>query len=145
MRDFLVFLHVLSAAAWIGGSLYAMYAYSRITSVGGSGAILKAVSERGGRYYGSSAGLTLLTGILLVLTQDPWGWGDLFVIIGLSVFAFSAVYQPLIATKTEERLLAAAAGDGDVTSALRSFYGVTGLELAVLLFALYAMVAKLGT
>ena len=146
MREALLFLHILSAASWIGGGLFAMFAYGRLagSGPGSAGRALRQLSEGGNRYFGTAAGLTLLTGIILVLTSDPYGWGDVFVIIGLSAFVFSAAFQPLVGEKAEERLLAAVdEGTANVRSELGIFYRNSAIELGVLVFALWAMVTKL--
>jgi len=144
MRDGLLFLHILSAATWIGGGIFGTWAFGRIANTEGGGPALRAVAEKAGSYFGPSAGLTLLTGIVLVLTGDAWNWGDGFVIIGLSAFAFSAAFQPLVASKTEERLLDAADKGEDMRPAVGAFSRASLIEMAVLLFALYAMIAKFG-
>jgi len=146
MREALLFLHVLSAATWIGGGFFAVFAYGRLAGSGldSAGRALRRLSEGGSRYFGPAAGLTLLTGIMLVLTSDPYGWGDAFVIVGLSAFVFSAAFQPLVSGKAEERLLAAVdEGSASVRSELGIFYRNSAIELGVLVFALWAMVAKL--
>lgn len=147
MRNGLLFLHVLSAAAWIGGGLFAVWIYPRIakSGVSGAGTALKAVAEKAGSFFGPAAGLTLLTGIILVLTRDEWGWGDTFVIVGLAVWVFSALFQALVSGKIEERMLdAAAAESGEMATALRGFYSSAAVEITALVVALYVMIAKVG-
>jgi hypothetical protein len=96
------------------------------------------------RYFGPAAGLTLLTGILLVLAVDPWGWTDAFVLVGLGVFLFSAIWQPLVANKVQARLLGALAGESDTGEALGAFHRSAAVDVAILVVAVWAMVSKLG-
>ena len=145
MRDWLLFFHILGAAAWIGGGLYGWFSYAQIakdsTRAGGA---LQTLSKTGDRYFGPAAVLTLLTGIALVWTQDPWTWNDTFVLIGIGVFVFSAVWQPLVASKVEGRLLEAVESGGDVPGAMAATNRIMAVDAAVVLVALWAMVVKLG-
>jgi uncharacterized membrane protein len=145
MRDWLLILHILGAAAWLGGGLHSWYAYNQLVRKPEiSEGSLTTLSKSADRFFGPAAVLTLLTGVILVLTQDPWGWSDGFVIVGLGVFLFSAISQPLAAAKVEERLLAAAAGEGDMRSALGRFNRTALVDVGVVVVALWAMVVKFG-
>jgi uncharacterized membrane protein len=145
MRDGLLVLHILSAAAWIGGGLYSWYAFTHLVRAGSEvGDSVPMLARTADRYFGPAAGLTLLTGIVLVLTVDPWGWTDTFVLVGLGVFLFSAIWQPLVSNKVQARLLASVAGDGATDQALKGFHRSSAVDLAILVFAVWAMVTKLG-
>ena len=145
MREWLLFFHILGAAAWIGGGLYGWFSYAQIAKDSSrAGAALQTLAKSADRYFGPTAVLTLLTGIALVWTQDPWTWNDTFVLVGIGVFVFSAVWQPLVASKAEGRLLAAVESGGDVPGAMRVASRSMAVEVAVVLVALWAMVVKLG-
>jgi len=145
MRNWLLFFHILGAAGWVGGGLHSWYSYNQIAKdAARSGAALETLSKGADRYFGPVAVLTLLTGIALVWTQDPWNWGDTFVLIGIGVFVFSALWQPLVASKVERRLLDAVESGGDVPGAMGAANRVTAVDVAVVLVALWAMVVKLG-
>jgi hypothetical protein len=109
-----------------------------------AGASVPLLARTADRYFGPAAGLTLLTGILLVLAVDPWGWTDAFVLVGLGVFLFSAIWQPLVANKVQARLLGALAGEGDTGQALSAFHRSAAVDVAILVVAVWAMVSKLG-
>ena len=145
MREGLLFLHIFGAAGWIGGGLYAWHAYTQLArSTETSGRALETLSKRADRYFGPVAGLTLITGIALVWTEDAWTWTDTFVLIGIGVFVFSAAFQPLVSSKTEQRLLTSVESGSGVDDALRGAQRVFAIDTAVVLVALWAMVAKLG-
>jgi len=145
MRDWLLFFHILGAAGWIGGGLYGWFAYTQIAhNAGIAGKALEAISKTANRYFGPVAGVTLLSGIALVWTQDAWAWNDTFVLVGIGVFVFSAAFEPLVAAKTETRLVETAASGGDTATALRAWHRVFAIDFAVLMVALWAMVVKLG-
>lgn len=145
MRDWLLFFHILGAAGWIGGGLYGWFTTTQIVKSGStSGRALATLAGTADRYFGPVALLTLLTGIALVWTQDPWGWNDAFVLIGIGVFVFSAIYQPLVSSKSEKQLLDAIESGSDTSAAMRTTHRVLAVDLAVVLVALWAMVVKLG-
>ncbi|HEX6221084.1 MAG TPA: DUF2269 family protein [Acidimicrobiia bacterium] len=145
MRDWLLFFHIVGAAGWIGGGLFAWFTYTQIAkNAATSGKSLATLTGRADRYFGPVAVLTLLSGIALVWTQDPWQWNDTFVLMGIGVFVFSAVFQPLVSSKAEKRLLEAVESGGDTTGALRSSNLASAVDIAVVLVTLWAMVVKLG-
>lgn len=146
MRNWLLFFHILWAAGWIGGGLHGWFTTTQIVKSGStSGKALATLAGAADRYFGPVALLTLLTGIVLVWTQDPWQWNDTFVLIGIGVFLFSAIYQPLVSSKTEKQLLEAVDSGSDTSTAMRTTHRVLAVDLAVVLVALWAMVVKLGT
>ena len=138
-------LHILGAAGWIGGGLYSWFASNQLArNSGPNGNAARLIAGSADRYFGPVAVVTLLTGIALVWTQEAWGWSDAFVLIGIGVFVFSAAWQPLVASKAQERLLAAIdSGDG-AGPALGAANRVALVDVGVLLVALWAMVVKLG-
>lgn len=147
MRNWLLVLHILGAAGWIGGGLYGWFSYVVLARSGPeirNGALVT-LSGRANRFFGATVALTLLTGITLVITQAAWGWTDLFVWFGVGMFVFSGIWQSLVSSKAEDRLLAASAGDGDdLLGAIGSFHLSAAVEMAVLLLVLWSMVVKLG-
>lgn len=145
MRNWLLFFHVLGAAVWIGGGVYGWVSTSQLArNPGRVGKSLEIISSAGGRFFGPFVGLTVLTGIALVWTQEAWGWSDAFVLIGLGAVVFSGAWQPLVAQKADTALIEKVSAGGDATTELGAFNRSAMIELAVLLFVLWSMVFKLG-
>ena len=145
MREVLLLFHILGAAAWIGGGIYSWAGYTRLLRsdfAGGSIPTLDRVSQW---YFGPAAGVTLISGVLLVFTQEAWGWGDGFVLIGLGAFLFSAIWQGLVGSKVEKRVAAAAEGGEDLDGAVAAFNRNATVDVAVLVIVVWAMVSKLGS
>ena len=99
MNDFFLILHVLSAAAWIGGGLFNGFVAPRMARSGGEAALgwARTSAEAGIKYYNPAGVLTVLTGAGLVLVGDLYDWSDTFVSIGLGVAlaaALIAVFRP---------------------------------------------------
>lgn len=145
MRELSLALHILGAAGWIGGGLYGRVTYSSLArNSASSGRALHTLSEKADRFFGPVAVITLVTGVALVWTQDPWGWTDTFVLFGFGAFVFSGVFQPLVSSENEKRLLGAIERGEDAAAELRSSNRSFAIETAVLLVVLWPMVAKLG-
>jgi uncharacterized membrane protein len=145
MRSWLLIFHILGAAGWIGGGLFSWFASNLLArNASSTGTAARLIAGSADRYFGPVAVVTLLTGIALVWTQDAWGWTDTFVLVGIGVFVFSAVWEPLVASKAEERLLAAIESGDGAGPALGAANRVALVDVGVLLVALWAMVVKLG-
>jgi hypothetical protein len=146
MGDFLLFLHILGAAGWIGGGLYSYFIVPRLARQGSdaSGA-LQLISGSADKFFGPVAGLVLLSGIGLVLESDVYGWSEPFIWVGIGVFVASAVWQPLVASKVEDRLLGSVSGGGAGVSGAVAAWRRAGLfDIAIVLIALWAMIVRLG-
>ena len=146
MGDLLLFLHVLGAAGWIGGGLYTFFIVPRLARKGQEASgTLHEIAGSADRFFGPVAGLVLLTGIGLVFESEAYGWSHAFVWVGIGVFVLSAIWQPLVGSKVEERLLGAVSGAGpDVGSAVSTWRKTAMFDVVIVLVALWAMVVKLG-
>ena len=88
MEETLLIIHILSAAAWLGGSMFLGFAGPRMASAGGPaagvwiGVALASVT----RFFTPVALLTAASGITMVFVLDAWDWTDAFVWVGLGVF-----------------------------------------------------------
>ena len=97
-------------------------------------------------YFPPAAIVILVTGILLVLETD-WAFEDSFVVIGIAAVIAGAllgakVFDPIakaaVAAHTE-------ADKAAVRKAYHRFSRFGLLDIAILVFAIVAMVTKLGT
>ena len=98
MTETLLVIHVLLAAAWLGAGFYSGFLGPRFVAAGGeaAGTWIKSVAAAGTRYFMPIGILTLLTGIGLVLSNDAYDWGDVFVIIGLSAIVITTLMGAVI-------------------------------------------------
>jgi hypothetical protein len=146
MRNLLLLFHIVGAAGWLGAGLFAQYAYTRLTrdALTAAADSMEAIGKKASLYFGTMSGLVLVSGIGLVLTSDTYGWADAFVIIGIAAFVLSGIWQSVVANRADARFLAAVKGDGgDPLVALKRWRRVSSVDLAILLFTVYAMIAKL--
>jgi uncharacterized membrane protein len=146
MRNFLLFLHIVGAAGWLGGGLYGFQTYAQIARIGPpvAGDALRELEKRGRMYFGLTSGLVLVTGVALVLTSDAFGWTDGFVLVGLGAFILSGVVQSLVGKKANEGLTEAATTGSGIEPADRSWQFASVWDLAILVVVVWAMVTKIG-
>ena len=147
METLALWLHVVGAAAWLGGNLM-MLLLPGLMAQGGPPAMLalgrtSLVLSR--LFFVPAALLTLLTGIWLVALLD-YSYGDLFVTVGFTaviviVFGSLAILLP----NGRKMVAAMEAGDGPAAQALAPRQGyVSVINAIVLLVTFYAMVARWG-
>lgn len=147
MTDLALWLHIVAAAAWLGGNLVMMMMPGLLAS-GGPPTMLtlaRASLALGRVFFTPAAVATLLTGIWLVI-ETGVSWGAAFVSIGFAAVGISAVLSMLlVAPATRRRIAALEGGDDEQARSLApraSFYGV--INVLVLLTTYWAMVARWG-
>jgi uncharacterized membrane protein len=103
---------------------------------------------------GPGSALILVTGLVLVIDSEAFGFGDLFVTVGLVSIIVLMAFGPLFFTPAERRLAEAAerdlAGAGSGTPALgesyhaqsRRYLLVGRLNALIVLVAIFFMVVK---
>lgn len=148
MDETLLAIHILSAAAWIGAGMFFGYAGPRFRAVGGpavSGWIQVALGAIT-RFVAPAAILTALSGVVLVLVEDEFGWDDPFVWIGLAVFVVVlSIGLGWTAPKMRTALVALESGDmPSVAAAMRNVANAGVVIVVLLVFAEFAMVFRLG-
>jgi hypothetical protein len=146
MRNFLLIVHIVGAAGWLGGGLFGALAYPTVARSGppSAGGILTAFEKWGSAYFGVTSGLVLLSGIGLVITSDTFGWSDTFVLIGLGAFLVSGIVQSTVGGKANKRLAAAAESGSGIAEATAAWRRITYVDIAVLIVVIWAMVTKFG-
>ena len=141
MRDLLLILHILAAAAWIGATLFYTTAAPALARRAGTRGFLEAVDEIGGKYFGVAVGVLFLSGAGLVSTSDNFGWGSLFVWIGIGVILVDGALDGLVFGKMRKRMMEEDTPAASFASKVRSTIWVS---LALYVIALWSMVSKIG-
>lgn len=143
MSEFLLVVHILAAAAWIGGSLFAGVSFAGMASTLGLKSLKSLDESIGTRYFGTAVGLLLLSGIGLVFSSDQFGWGDAFVLIGIGVVVVDGVLEGAI---FGPRLKKHAESESEDVTAFRRLLSVSTVShLALFAIAVWAMVVKIGS
>jgi len=149
MTDFLLIVHILSASAWIGGSLMAGFVGPRIARIGGEATLgwARVAAEAGAKFFNPAGILTALSGIGLVLVSDIYGWSDTFVSIGLGVVVAGALIGALVYRPGSTRLIAALESkDFPAAAAQGKNTAIWGALMAgLLIVAVVVMVLKTGS
>ncbi len=149
MSDTLLIIHILSAAAWIGGTLLLGFAGPRMGRAGGpaAGAWVGVVLQAIPRFFVPASLLTLASGITIVATQDEWNWSNAFVGIGIAVVLIALSIALVNNAPSLRRMRdAAQAGDMPTVAANARKVSTGGATIALLLIlAEIVMVLRLGS
>ena len=143
----LLFLHIAAAGTWLGANMVQV-AVSRMGQSEGNAFVagwLRVAARLGGRLYMPVGILVLASGVGLVL-EGAYEFEDLFVGIGVVVVIIGAVLGPAVLTPTGHKAAdAVESGDqADVRSATARLTRFGVIDTLLVLFAMFAMVAKLG-
>lgn len=148
MDETILTIHILSAAAWIGASMFFAFAGPRFAKAGGPPAItwIGIVIEAVRKFLVPAALLTAISGMVLVATQDQWQWSDGFVSIGLAVFVVVlGIGTGFNLPNLKKIQRYAADGDFPAVAATARKVALAGtLMILLLVFAEVAMVFRLG-
>lgn len=149
MYDTLQTIHVIAAIAWVGGSLFHLFAATQVTASPSPLVPLWAgLGDTAGRlYYGPAAAITLLAGAGAVAVGEP-DWSDPFIGIGFAGVAVSLVIGFGLIRPTGRRLQAAIQATPPDPEELAALGGrvrnFSILNSVVLLVVVWAMVVKPG-
>lgn len=142
MREVLLTIHILSAAAWIGGGLFASLSFKHLIKSIGMKPVAALEEALGSKFFGTAVGLLLLSGIGLVLTAEEYGFGEAFVLIGIGVVVVDGIIEGAIVGPRAKKLTES--GDDRTSDYLKLLTQSSVVLLLLLGFAVWAMVAKLG-
>jgi uncharacterized membrane protein len=146
--QFVLWIHILAAASWFGGGV--------ATQIGSQVFASEPATSRAGWYrlvlrlgqilYTPAAVVVLLTGVLLVTTNEAYGFGSTFVSIGfLAVIVGAGLGMAVYGPRSRDASAALEAGDtGGATAAIGRIRQAGLLELALLAITVAAMVWKWG-
>ncbi len=149
MLELFLIIHILSAAAWIGGGLLNVFAGPRMAKAGGPATMawIGVLSESVTRFFVPAGVLTALSGIALVIVDDQFGWTSLFVGIGIGVATAGILIGLMILRPSAKKALeAAASGDFPGAAASGQKAAKWGRILVLgLILTEAAMVLRLGS
>jgi uncharacterized membrane protein len=150
LYESLLFLHILGAIVWVGGSITTQVLGARAAKATDPAVIQRFSSEAewvGMRVFMPASIVVLAAGIWLVI-DNGWDWEDPFVAVGLIGIAFSIVVGAAFLGPESGRVsqLTAEKGatDPEVTKRIKRLISVSRFELLVLLVVVFFMVVKPG-
>lgn len=143
------FLHVLGAVVWVGAGVGLFLLSVRLRAVGDRGTIvtLGQHSEALGKLLFMPAAFgTLIFGVLMAATEARFSFMDLWILIGFAAVAASFLVGAMLLQRADARLSALAEEFGsdhvDVDRQLGKVLRLNAIDLAILVIAIWAMVAK---
>ncbi|MDH3189194.1 MAG: hypothetical protein OEM39_00920 [Acidimicrobiia bacterium] len=146
-HDILLVLHISGAGIWLGANFMQALVPGLIGPTNPAAASWFRVTEKlSGRLYIPVGVTVLVTGVLLVLNSDLYGFGSVFVSIGFAAVVIGAVLgSTVFGPKSVAIADAIDGGDLALAHRVRATTGQFGVvDTLILVFTIYAMVSKLG-
>ncbi len=145
LRDWLLFLHIVSVVVYLGGAVTITI---QATGAAGIPRQFLRLAKQADRAIGIGAVLTLLTGVGLVVESDFWSFSMFFVWFGIGALVLSGAVDGLYTRRKTAAIEAAIDNEGPdsqtVTGHLQQVVVVNGAVLVLLLTVIWAMVFKAG-
>jgi uncharacterized membrane protein len=148
MRNFVLAVHIICVAAWLGANIVLAFASPMNNSA--EAPVRRwwaSVQNRMGKLYYNIAGvLVLLTGLYLVIDSDFISFADAFVSIGFVVVIIAALIGIFVmGPGTRELMTAIDEGDGTRERAINNRLAAVGMvDTLLVVLAIFAMVGKWG-
>ncbi|MDQ3679083.1 MAG: DUF2269 domain-containing protein [Actinomycetota bacterium] len=151
MYELLLFVHIVAAVVWVGGS-FTMQVLSHLVRRTGDAARRAAFGSElewiGSKVFTPASGIVLLFGILLVIDGN-WSWGEPWVGGGLLIWLVSTVIGAAFFGPELGRIGQLAAVEGPdspaVNARVQRLLLVSRIDLALLILAIFLMATKPGT
>lgn len=144
----LLFVHVLAAAAWVGGGLYNYLNGLSIKAAKDPQRMASFAYEAqqfASKYFAPAALITAISGVWLVFEGD-YEWEDIWIVSGIAVWVYSLVSNTTWLPKMGERLgaLIAEKGPADpgVSALGQQLFRWRTIEIVLLVWVVFAMTFK---
>jgi len=118
MADVMLIIHILSAAAWVGGGFLNAFLGPRMAKEGGPVTVawIRTLIDAARKYFTTAGVLTLLSGIGIVMADADHSFTEPFVMTGLLIVVIAMGIGGAILTPAARAALASAE-DGDFAAA----------------------------
>jgi uncharacterized membrane protein len=145
--EFLLFLHVASAAIWVGGGTMLQFIGLRVLASGDPNRLADFagnVEWVGSRVLTSASLLAFLSGLGLVWESEFWGFGDDWIVIGLILFAITFLAGAGFFGPESGRIkkLIEAEGAAAAQGRIKRFLVLTRIDLMILFLLIFDMSVK---
>jgi hypothetical protein len=148
LRDILLVLHIAAAGTWFGANIVQAVAPPMAAKQGPQAAAgwYRIAAGMSTRLYMPVGILVAVTGIWMVLISDTFGFGSVFVGIGLAVVIIGALLGIFVFEPGSKRAAEAVeSGDSGAIKAAAGRLAAFGtIDTLLLLLAITVMVLKLG-
>lgn len=147
MYEFWLFVHVLMAIVWVGGSIHLQIIGSRLQAADDPvqlGNFNRQVEWIGTRVLTPASILIVIAGVFMVL--DRWDFEQLWIIIGIAGFAYSfvngAFFLGPLSGKTGKLIDERGVEDTQVQANIGRLFFLSRIELVILIVVVWAMTMK---
>jgi uncharacterized membrane protein len=147
--EFLLFVHIAMAVIWVGGAAMMQFFGLRAINAPDPMRLVQVgqdIEWIGTRVLVPSSLLAVVSGILLVIDSDVWGFGDDWILLGIILFAITFVAGAFFFGPESGRVakLAEAEGPGSpvVQARLRRLLALTRADLMLLFLIIFDMSVK---
>ena len=147
--EFLLFVHVSMAVIWVGGGTMMQFFGLRAINAPDPMRLAQLgqdIEWIGNRVLVPSSLLAVVSGILLVIDSDFWGFGDDWIVIGLILFAVTFLAGALFFGPESGRVGKLVAAEGPTSPAvqarLRRLLALTRADLMLLFLIIFDMSVK---
>jgi uncharacterized membrane protein len=151
LYEWLKALHVVMAVVWVGGNVVLQILAVRLVRGGDvvrMAALAGDVEWLGMRVFAPASGLVLILGVWMVVQNDAWNFGQLWVLVAIAMFAYSFLSGLLYLGPSSGRLKRLYESEGPAGPAasalLRRIFLVSRVELVLLILIVFDMVLKPG-
>ena len=148
LRELLLFIHILAAGTWLGASVTQLVVNPVMQRTGGSSAAawMRQTARMGRVVYMPAAVVLLLTGTWMVIREPVYEFEQLFVTFGVLMVILGAVLgMRVFGPGGEQSASLHEAGDEAAAAPINARLRMWALiDMAALVFTIYAMVKRLG-
>jgi uncharacterized membrane protein len=147
--EFLLFVHIAMAVIWVGGAAMMQFFGLRAINAPDPMRLVQVgqdIEWIGTRVLVPSSLLAVVSGILLVIDSDVWGFGDDWILLGIILFAITFVAGAFFFGPESGRVAKLAEAEGPsspvVQARLRRLLALTRADLMLLFLIIFAMSVK---
>lgn len=148
LRDVMLIIHIAAAGAWLGANLIQGVVPTMVAkqSVAAAAGWYRVAAQLSTKFYIPVAVVIIISGTVLVLQNDVFTFGSLFVTIGFGMIVIGALFGLFVfdpgSVKAAE---AVESGDPDrIKAAVGHIARFGTIDTLLLLFTIVAMVLRLG-
>ena len=148
MYEIAVLIHILAGIAWLGGGLFIQLHAQRVRVAQGNEAVaayLDSIEWTGTRWFPPASLGVLVTGLIMVATNDAWGFGQEWIYMALIFFVISGVLGGAIGNRVLKQIRQTNQEGGDLNPLLDRLVRIEWLDIIALLLIVVLMVFKPGT
>jgi uncharacterized membrane protein len=141
----LLLVHVLAVMAWFGGGVISTVFVTRIRRADLSHRLgFVRDAEKASPVFGIASGIAALAGVWMVIDRPDYGFGQAWVIIGITGFVLSSIVGGALLGPTLKKLRVELESGGQGVALLQRARGAATIDQLLLAVVVWAMVFRPG-